>query len=83
MAVQNQLKDELQQLVRLGVLEKVETPSPWVSSMVVEKKRNGKMRLCIDSKFESQPGAETLSLPTSGVRRCFTSVYESQSVYRC
>ena len=50
-AVQEDLRTELARLVKLGVLAKVEAPSAWVSSLVVERKRNGKIRLCVDPKF--------------------------------
>ena len=34
----------------MGVLEKVPIPTDWVSSLVVERKKNGKIRLRADSK---------------------------------
>ena len=46
-AVQEDLRTELARLVKLGVLAKVEAPSAWVSSLVVGRKRTGKIRtLC-------------------------------------
>ena len=45
------MRAELDQLVSTDVLENFTNPSDWVSSMVVEKKRNGKMRLCIAPTF--------------------------------
>ena len=50
-AVQEDLRTELVRLVKLGVLAKVEAPRAWVSSLVVERKRYGKIRLCFDPKF--------------------------------
>ncbi|XP_062507651.1 uncharacterized protein K02A2.6-like [Corticium candelabrum] len=49
-AIQTQLKDELQRLERLDVIERVDTPTEWISSLVAVKKPNGKLRLCIDPK---------------------------------
>ena len=50
LAVKEPLKNEIDHLVKKGVLEPVQTPTDWVSSMVVVKKSNGKIRLCIDPK---------------------------------
>ncbi|KAK2564593.1 Retrovirus-related Pol polyprotein from transposon 17.6 [Acropora cervicornis] len=49
-AVTDPLKQELERLVKTGVLQPVDVPTNWVSSMVVVKKSNGKIRLCIDPK---------------------------------
>ena len=49
-AVQEPLRQELERLVTKGILEPVDVPTDWVSSMVVVKKANGKLRLCIDPK---------------------------------
>ncbi len=50
LAVKQPLKKEIECLVEKGVLEPVDVPTDWVSSMVVVKKSNGKIRLCIDPK---------------------------------
>ncbi len=48
--LREKVKEELQRMERLGVLEKVESPTEWVSSMVTVLKSSGKLRLCIDPK---------------------------------
>ena len=48
LAVKPLLKEELDRLENLEVIEKVEGPSDWVSSLVVVNKPNGKIRVCID-----------------------------------
>ena len=51
LAVQERVEAELQRLQTLGVLEKVTSPSDWISSMIAtEKKGSEKIRLCIDPK---------------------------------
>lgn len=35
---------------KMGVIEKVEQPSEWVSSMVIDEKPDGKLRICLDPK---------------------------------
>lgn len=42
------LKDHLRELEEQGIIQKVVEPTEWVSSIVVNKKSNGKMRLCLD-----------------------------------
>ena len=49
-AVKDPLKQELERLLRTGILQPVDVPTNWISSMVVVKKSNGKIRLCIDPK---------------------------------
>ena len=44
------LKSHLDELVALGVIELVEVPTEWVSSIVVAPKPNGKIRLCLDPR---------------------------------
>ena len=44
------LKEELARLQKIGVIKLVDTPADWVSSLVVIKKPNGKLRVCIDPK---------------------------------
>ena len=49
-AMKQPLKDELTRLQEMGVIAEVDTPTDWVSSMVIVKKKSGKIRLCIDPK---------------------------------
>ena len=51
LALKEPLKKEIDRLVDQGILKPVDTPTDWVSSMVVVSKSNaGKIRLCIDPK---------------------------------
>ena len=43
-ALKGKFKEEIDRLVSVGVLEKVEEPTKWVSSAVVTAKANGKVR---------------------------------------
>lgn len=47
-AVKGKVKEELARLENAGVLNKVEEPTDWVSSVVVTAKSNGRVRICID-----------------------------------
>ncbi len=47
-SLQKPVKEELDTLVKRGVLIPVDEPTPWVSQMSVVHKQNGELRLCID-----------------------------------
>ena len=49
-ALRNPLKSELDHMVEKDIIAPVTTPTPWVSSLVVVPKKNGKLRLCLDPK---------------------------------
>ena len=42
------LKDTLDDLVQQDILAPVQQPTPWISSMVVVPKKDGKTRICLD-----------------------------------
>ena len=48
--VREKVKAELERLQELGVITPVDTPTNWISSLVVTMKPNGNLRLCIDPK---------------------------------
>ena len=47
-ALKDKLKSELDRLEGLQMIWKVKEPTEWVSSLIVVKKPNGKLRICID-----------------------------------
>ncbi len=47
LSVRNAVSEELQHLLDLGVIEKMDS-SPWVSPIVVVQKRSGGIRMCVD-----------------------------------
>ena len=44
------LKQCLEELTRDKIIEKVEGPSDWVNALVLVRKPNGKLRICLDPK---------------------------------
>ena len=42
------MKAELDSMERMGIITKVEQPTQWVSPIVVVKKPNGDVRICLD-----------------------------------
>ena len=47
-ALRERLKEELQRMENLGVIKKCVEPTAWVHSLVVAKKKNNKIRVCLD-----------------------------------
>ena len=43
--------NELEHMKNIGVIEAVTEPTEWVSSMVAAKKKDGSIRLCIDTSI--------------------------------
>jgi hypothetical protein len=65
-ALQEKLRNELFRMTELDVIEPVDTPSEWVSSLVVVEKPNGKLRICLDPKDLNQAiKRHHLQLPTA------------------
>ena len=48
--LRSKVKDELDRMVRLKVIEGVHEPTEWVNSMVTVTKPNGKLGICIDPR---------------------------------
>lgn len=46
--LREQLKEELNRMEELKVIEKVSKPTEWVNSLVVVRKKNNKIRVCMD-----------------------------------
>ena len=44
------LKEELKAMEAKGVIKRVQEPTAWESSLVVTRKSNGNLRVCIDLK---------------------------------
>ena len=44
------VQEELDRMEKLGVISKVEEPTPWCAGMVVVPKKSGSIRICVDLK---------------------------------
>ncbi|ETW98423.1 MAG: hypothetical protein ETSY2_42830 [Candidatus Entotheonella gemina] len=44
------VEEELKRMESMGVISRVDEPTPWCAGMVVVPKRNGKVRICVDLK---------------------------------
>ncbi|CAB4024840.1 Hypothetical predicted protein [Paramuricea clavata] len=49
-ALRDRVQNELQEMESRGIIKKVNEPTAWVNSMVVNEKRSGKLRICIDPR---------------------------------
>ncbi|CAI5671480.1 unnamed protein product [Oreochromis niloticus] len=49
-ALQKPLKAELDRMENLEVIEKIDEPTEWVSSLVIVEKKTGKLRVCMDPR---------------------------------
>ena len=48
--IRSKVKEELQRMERLNVIERIHEPTDWVNNMVTVVKPNGKLRICIDPR---------------------------------
>ncbi|XP_046857694.1 uncharacterized protein K02A2.6-like [Xenia sp. Carnegie-2017] len=49
-ALRERVHNELTDMESKGIIKKVNEPTAWVNSMVVNEKRSGKLRICIDPR---------------------------------
>ena len=49
-SIRTKVKEELDRLVKDGIIKRVECPTDWVSNIVCVSKPNGNIRLCLDPK---------------------------------
>ena len=48
--LRDKVREELTRMESLGVISKVDTPTPWCAGMVVVPKKSGAIRVCVDLK---------------------------------
>lgn len=65
--IRDEVKRELDAMCRDGIIEPVTGPSTWVSALLVVRKPNGKIRICIET---SEQGPAALQLHDGNYRRC-------------
>ena len=47
-SLRNKVKEKIEELVAMDIIEPVEGPAPWVSPVVVVPRQNDEIRLCVD-----------------------------------
>ena len=75
-ALKEEIKHELKQLQRLGVIKKVTEPTPRHSSLVTARKSNGQLRVCLDLNEAFSHPTPTIDeiLPELGRAKLFSTV---------
>ena len=48
--LREKVKEELERMESMGVISKVDQPTPWCAGMVVVPKKSGAVRICVDLK---------------------------------
>lgn len=90
LSIKNDLKKELDNLEKLEIIEKVDEPTDWVHPMVVVRKPNGKIRICLDPvelnkvikrEFFQIPTVEELLTELSGAK-VFSILDANQGFYQ-
>lgn len=64
-AMRGKLKEELARMEKLKVIQKIDEPTEWVSSLVVLQKKTGALRMCLDPRdLNKAIKREHFKLPT-------------------
>lgn len=59
------LKQEIERLVRMGIIRKVDGPTDWCAGIVLVTKQSGELRVCVDlTKLNKCVVRERFTLPT-------------------
>ncbi|UYV67652.1 K02A2.6-like [Cordylochernes scorpioides] len=81
-----QVKEQLEEMTRLGVIESVEEPTEWCAGMVAASKPGGKIRICVDlTKLNQYIRRENYPLPATEhilgqlVNACYFSKLDANS----
>ncbi len=89
-SILGKLKEKLSQLEKIGVVQKVDKPTPWVNSLVIVEKRDGSLRLCLDPRDLNKaiqrehhriPTAEDIATRLSG-KKLFSIVDEKDGFWQ-
>ena len=48
--LRQKVQDELARMESLGIISKIDTPTPWFAAMVVVPKKDKTVRICVDLK---------------------------------
>ena len=63
--LRDKVRKELDRMESLGVISRVDQPTPWCAGMVIVPKKNGAVRICVDLKpLNTSIQREVHPLPT-------------------
>ena len=61
LAIEECVKRKLEGMVKIGAITPVSEPTEWVSQMVAARKKDGSIRICIDTQLRSQQSPQKSS----------------------
>ena len=73
-ASREQLKKTLDNMIKEHIITPVTDPTPWISSMVVVRKKNDELRRCLDPK-ELNTTIKRKNYPLSTIEDVATHLY--------
>ncbi len=73
LALQKQAREQLDEMLRDGVIERVTEPSPWCHPMQIAHKPDGRLRICMDPRYLNQ-FLERAIFPFPSLDQVFSSV---------
>ncbi len=77
LALQKQTREQLDEMLRDGVIERVTEPSPWCHPMQIAHKPDGRLRICMDPRYLNQY-LERAIFPFPSLDQVFSSVRGSK-----
>lgn len=83
--MQLKLHASLDALEKLGIIEKLDYPTNWVNSLGIVEKKDGKLRLCLDSKDLNRAikREHFMILTAQDVIARLSGVLEDTNFYEC
>ena len=64
-ALEERFYEEISRMEVMGIIEKIPEPTDWLNTLVVVKKSNGKLRICLDPRpLNKAIKIEHFQLPT-------------------
>ena len=75
------LQVEPERSAGLGIIEKIDEPTEWTSPMIVARKRDGKMRICIDPQALNKAFKRSVH-PVPTVEQLLPDLFQAKVIAR-
>jgi len=75
------VKEELECMLEVGIIEEVTEPTDWCAPMVAVVKPNGKVRICVDLRKLNEAVKRKVH-PSDYLRRCCSEIGRNQSIFK-
>ena len=67
--LRKQVEEKIKELLDKDIIEEVKIPTPWVSPIVIDTKKDGDIRICTDMRAANK--AIEIPLSHTNSRRCY------------